>query len=138
MNYTVLSNEGPYDRDSIQLCIKEILLALSRCLFIKKSVHLDFCEVGRVIVKDSKIHMKFFRNFIKQLDIDGELENVFRPQTAQSDLSIMTTPSLSRSCSSSDHILPRLIFFFSSMLIGLLFYQVAHQGIIQHPLVLWV
>lgn len=109
LNYTILSNEGSYDRDSIQLCVKEILLTMSRCLFTQKGVHLDFCEVGRVIVKDSRIHMKFFRSFIKQLDINGELENVFKLHSPQSDLSIMTTPVSTRSCSSDHILLPRYL-----------------------------
>lgn len=111
LNYTVLSNEGPYNRDSLQLCIKEILLALSRRLFARKNVYLDFCEVGRVIVKGSKIQVKFFRSFIKQLDFNdsGELEAAFRPRTAQSEVSIMTNPSPLRSCTSSEHILPRYV-----------------------------
>lgn len=104
LNYSVLSNEGPYSRDSFQLCIKEILLAMSRCLFAKKNVHLDFCDVGRLIVKDSKIQMKFFRNFIRQLDFNGDLESAFRPRTAQSEASIMTNPSPCR-----EDILPKYV-----------------------------
>ena len=106
MNYSVLSNEGSCSRDSAELCIKEILLATSHCLFARKSIQLDFCNVGRLFVKDSKVKMKFFRDFIKQLDVDGELEKVFRPQTAQSDISIMSNPFPPRT-STADNFLPR-------------------------------
>lgn len=74
---------------------------MSRCLFAKKNVHLDFCDVGRLTVKDSRIQMRFFRNFIRQLDFNGDLESVFRPRTAQSEVSIMTNPS------PCQHILPK-------------------------------
>lgn len=104
LNYTVVSNEGSYNRDSVQLCVKEILSAMSRCLSVRKSINLDFIEVGRVIVKDSKIQMKFFRDFIRQFDSNGELEDLFRLQTTRSEMSIMTNPMLR---TSSDQFLPR-------------------------------
>lgn len=118
LNYSVLSNEGPYSRDLLQLCIKEILLAMSRCLFAKRNVHLDFYEVGRVIIKDSKVQMKFFRSFINQLDCSGELANSFRPVTAQSVVSIMTNP---RSSTSSGYILPRY-YYSKGLIIDLTFF----------------
>lgn len=101
LNYSVLSKEGPYSRDSVELCIKEIILAMSRCLCVKKSIQMDFFNVGRLLIQDSQVKFKFFRNFIKQLDFNGELENVFRPCTTQSSLSIMTNPS--------DSFLPRYV-----------------------------
>ena len=107
LNYTVLSNEGSYNRDSVELCIKEILSAMSRCLSVRKSIHLDFIDVGRVIIKDSKVQVKFFRDFIKQLDYNGELEDIFRLQTTQSEMSVMTNPILPHSSTSSDQFLPR-------------------------------
>jgi hypothetical protein len=85
---------------------------MSRCLFAKKNVHLDFCHVGRIVVKDSKIQMKFFRKFIRELDVNDDLESVFRPQTAQSDMSIMTDPSPCQSYFSSvDYTLPKYVCF---------------------------
>lgn len=108
MNYSAISSEESYSRDTTELCIKEILLAVSHCLFTRKGVQLDFYNVGRLFVKDSRAKMKFFRDFIKQLDIDGELENAFRPQTAQSDISIMSNPFPPRSSTAdSSSFLPR-------------------------------
>lgn len=106
LNYSTISHEGSFSRDSTELCIKEILLAISHWLFTKKSIQLDFCNVGRLIVRDSKVKMKFFRDFIRQLDVDGELENIFRPQTTQSDISIMSNPYPSQS-STAKNFLPR-------------------------------
>lgn len=108
LNFTVISNEGPFSRDSVELCVREILLSMSRCLFEKKTVQLDFYKVGRLFTQNSKIKMKFFRDFIKKLDFNGELESIFRPRTAQSELSIMTNPFLSRPTTSANpSILPR-------------------------------
>lgn len=96
LNYTALSNEGPYNRDSLQSCVKEILLTLSQCLFGGKNIHLDFYEVGRIIIKDSRIQMKFFHNFINELDFNtnGELEKAFSGGTRRSwsEMSIITNP----------------------------------------------
>lgn len=96
LNYTALSNEGPYSRDSLQSCVKEILLTLSRCLFAGKNIHLDFYEIGRIIIKDLRIQMKFFRNFIKELDFNtnGELEDAFSggSRRSWSKMSVVTNP----------------------------------------------
>ena len=100
LNYTVLSNESSYSRDALQSCIKEILLSMSHSLFTRKNIRLDFCEVGRIVVRDSKIQMKFFRNFVKEL---GELQNAFRLNTAKSEIS----PLRSRLSTASEYSLPR-------------------------------
>lgn len=107
LNYSVLSNELSCSRDSVELCVKEILLAMSRCLFARRSVQLDFYNIGRLVVQDSKVKMKFFRDFIKQLDFNEELGGEIRPQTTQSEISIMTNPYPSSRLATSDHILPR-------------------------------
>ena len=106
LNYSMLAKDGTYSRDSVELCIKEILLAMSHYLFTRKSVQLDFCGVGRLFVKELRVKMKFFRDFIRKLDVDGKLENVFRPQSTKSDISVMTNPFPSR-CTTTDNFLPR-------------------------------
>lgn len=105
LNFTAISREGSYSRDMIELCIKEVLLAMSRCLFSKRSVQLDFYAVGRLVIKSSSAKMAFFQDFIKKLDFNEELESIFRFPTFQS-VSVMTNPFPSRLNTSSDH-LPR-------------------------------
>ena len=102
LNFTAISREGSYSRDTIELCIKEVLLAMSRCLFSKKSVQLDFYAVGRLIIKSSIAKMAFFHDFIKKLDFNEELESIFRLPTFRS-ASIMTNSLPSRLSALTDH-----------------------------------
>ncbi len=107
LNYTVISNETHFNRDSVELCIKEIVLAISRCISSKGHVQLDFNEVGRLSINGARAKTKFFRAFINMMDGSGQLENAFRPHTAESEMSLMTNPVQPRLSTSSGLALPR-------------------------------
>lgn len=94
LNYSVLSNETAFSRDTVELCIKEILLAMSHCLFSQKNIQLDFCKIGRLFIREKKAKMKFYLNFIRQLHSSAELEQLFRPLTDQSEMSIMSSSTV--------------------------------------------
>lgn len=95
LNFTILANQTPFNRDTVETCVKEVLQALSRSLAAKKSVEFDFNGIGRLSIQDGKVKMKFFREFILTLDSTGEMESAFRPDTAFSELSIMSRPRTS-------------------------------------------
>lgn len=108
LNFTVLSNETPFNRDTVETCIHEVVQAMSRMLAAKGSVQLDFCNIGRLFIRENKVKMRFFREFITQLDSSGEMESAFRPGTAQTELSIMSDPSFSRPGTQA-LVLPRIV-----------------------------
>ena len=107
LNYSTLSKQTLFSRDLVEMCFKEILLAMSRCLNARRNIQLDFNRVGRLLICDTKAKMKFFHDFIKKLDVSGELENAFRTHTTQSEMSIMTNPIPSRLSTASALTLPR-------------------------------
>lgn len=73
LNYTALSCATPYERDAIELCIKEVLLALNRSVAAKKNIEFTFVGIGRLQIRDGRAKMKFFRNFINSMDGSGSL-----------------------------------------------------------------
>lgn len=109
LNFTVLSNESPFNRDTVEMCIKDILLSLSRSLATKKSIQLDFGKVGRLLINEGRVKMRFFRDFVASLDSSGGLENAFRPDTTNSVLSIMSNPGTPRPSTSGTVILPKSV-----------------------------
>lgn len=112
MNFTVLSNRTPFDRDTVEMCVKEVLQALGRSLAAKKNIQFDFGNIGRLIFQEGRAKMRFFREFITSLDTSGEMESAFHPDgtRGQSELSIMSNPSTPRpSTTTSVLTLPRIV-----------------------------
>ena len=81
LNYTTLSNGTPWGRTTVETCIHELLQAVSRCLGAGKTVELDFTGLGRLLVKEKKVKMKFFKEFIRSMDTSGSMENAFVSET---------------------------------------------------------
>ena len=83
---------------------------MSRLLAANGNVQFDLAHIGRLLIRESKVKMRFYREFIAALDSSGDLEHAFRPDTAHSVLSIMTNPSTPRSgTSSSKLVLPKIV-----------------------------
>ena len=61
----------------VETCVRELLLCLSRLLAMGKTVELDFTGVGRLLLREKKVKMKFFKEFIRSLDNSGSIETNF-------------------------------------------------------------
>ncbi len=85
LNYTAVCNGTTFTRDTVELAIKELLLSLSYCLYQGRNIQLEFPEIGKVCIREKKVKMKFFLDFIRHLDKNGELEQYFRPSTSWLD-----------------------------------------------------
>lgn len=121
LNYTVVANYSPYDRDTVEMCVKEVLHTLSYVVGMGKSVELPFVSIGKLVVRDGRAKMKFFRDFIHQLDSSGQLEDAFlhqRSATAMSTISMQSEASiisnragsvLSRPGTTGSVVLPRIV-----------------------------
>ena len=99
----------PFDRDTVELCVKEVLQAMGRSLAARKNIQFDFSNIGRLVILDRKAKMRFFRDFIASLDTSGEMEYAFRPDTAQSVLSIMSNPCTPRPSTTNTLTLPHIV-----------------------------
>ena len=73
LNFAALSFESPFDRDTMETCIREILNAVQRAIGAKRHVELTFSGIGKLSIRDSKVKMKFFKEFITQMDGSGKL-----------------------------------------------------------------
>ena len=77
LNYTAVSNNTQWERGTVEMCVREILQCLSHLLATGKTVELDFTGVGRLLMREKKIKMKFFKEFIRSLDTSGSTERAF-------------------------------------------------------------
>lgn len=107
LNYAALSFESPFDRDTVENCVREILGAVSRGVSGKKNVELTFTGIGRLTVRDSRVKMRFYKEFINQMDGTGKLLDSMQNRPGTVD-SVMSDRAPSRPASSTTVILPKI------------------------------
>ncbi|XP_052618581.1 coiled-coil domain-containing protein 81 [Peromyscus californicus insignis] len=89
LNFVMISLEGPFNRDTIEGCVKETLLFLSRSISVKQNVEFTFKGIGVLSIRDSKVKMRFSKDFLCTMDGSGTLTKALanRPGTMDSVLS---------------------------------------------------
>ncbi|XP_029424740.1 coiled-coil domain-containing protein 81 isoform X3 [Nannospalax galili] len=89
LNFVMISLEGPFNRDTVEGCVKETLLFLSRSISVKQNVEFTFKGIGVLVIKDSKVKMRFYKDFLCTVDGSGTLTKALanRPGTVDSVLS---------------------------------------------------
>ncbi|XP_074648110.1 coiled-coil domain-containing protein 81-like isoform X2 [Tubulanus polymorphus] len=105
LNFSALAAESPFDRDTVESCVKEVLLALNRSVASKRNVEFTFNGIGRLQLKESKVKMKFYKEFLNSMDGSGRLVESLKNRPGTCD-SVMTDRPLTRS-SNNTLILPR-------------------------------
>ncbi|XP_005995209.1 coiled-coil domain-containing protein 81 [Latimeria chalumnae] len=102
LNFAALAIESLFDRDTVEGCVKETLYILSRTIFAKRNVEFTFSGIGVLIIKEDKVKMKFFKDFISSMDGSGNLLKALsnRPGTCDSVMSTVENPLL-RPCTSN-------------------------------------
>ncbi|XP_018408742.1 PREDICTED: coiled-coil domain-containing protein 81 [Nanorana parkeri] len=102
LNFIALSFSCSYNRDTIEGCVRETLCVFSRSVATKQNVEFSFKGIGTLIIRDQKVKMKFYKDFVNSTDGTGSLVKSLsnRPGTADSVMSSGEDPSLRpRSCS---------------------------------------
>ncbi|CAH6792621.1 coiled-coil domain-containing protein 81 [Phodopus roborovskii] len=89
LNFVMISLEGPFNRDTIEGCVKETLLFLSRSISVKQNVEFTFKGIGVLSIRDGKVKMRFYKDFLCTMDGSGTLTKALanRPGTMDSVLS---------------------------------------------------
>ncbi|XP_071497427.1 coiled-coil domain-containing protein 81-like [Diadema antillarum] len=107
LNFAMLSNETPFDRDTVEGCVREVLQALSRAVQAKRNVEFTFVGIGRLTIRDGKVKMKFYKDFLNMMDGSGHLIDALRnrPDTADS---VMSRASVFRPMTGGTLVLPRI------------------------------
>ncbi|KAJ8003703.1 hypothetical protein DPEC_G00151070 [Dallia pectoralis] len=73
LNFTALSVGGPFERDVVEGCVRETLLVLLRTVVTGRSVLFTFPGIGELSFRQSKVKMKFYRDFVTTMDGSGRL-----------------------------------------------------------------
>ena len=68
-----MAHESPFDRDTVESCVREILGSVNRTANTRKNVELVFSGIGRLSIRDSKVKMRFYKEFINQMDGSGKM-----------------------------------------------------------------
>lgn len=73
LNFASVSYESPFDRDTVERCVREIIRATSLAIAAKRNVELCFSGVGRLTIRERRVKMKFYKEFINHMDSSGVL-----------------------------------------------------------------
>ncbi|KAM6979921.1 coiled-coil domain-containing protein 81-like [Aplochiton taeniatus] len=73
LNFTALSVESSYDRDTVEGCVRETILLLQRALSSQSSVNFTFRGIGVLSIRNNKVRMKFYKDFVSSVDGSGKL-----------------------------------------------------------------
>ena len=73
LNFSSISFESPFDRDTVESCCKEIIHSVAHALASKRNIELCFSGIGRLTIRDSRVKMKFYKDFINEMDSSGKL-----------------------------------------------------------------
>ncbi|XP_036898800.1 coiled-coil domain-containing protein 81 isoform X1 [Sturnira hondurensis] len=89
LNFAMISLAGSFNRDTVEGCVKETLLFLSRSISIKKNVEFIFKGIGVLVIRDGRVKMRFLKDFLLKMDGSGALAKALanRPGTVDSVLS---------------------------------------------------
>ncbi|XP_044297779.1 coiled-coil domain-containing protein 81 [Varanus komodoensis] len=100
LNFIVLSLEGPFNREIVEGCIRETLLSFSRSIASKQTVEFTFKGIGVLVIRDNRVKMKFYKDFLQAMDGSGTLLKALsnRPGTGDSVLSAREASPHSRAC----------------------------------------
>ncbi|KAM6158549.1 coiled-coil domain-containing protein 81-like [Rhynchocyon petersi] len=89
LNFTMLSVDLPFTRDIVEGCVRETLLFLSRTISTEQSMEFTFKGIGVLVIRESKVKMRFYKDFLSTVDGSGDLVKALtnRPGTVDSVLS---------------------------------------------------
>lgn len=106
LNYSAVAQETAFTRDDVEQCVKHILQVMNRSVQSRKNVEFTFTTIGKMQIRDSKVKMKFFKDFIANFEESGKIieDMQNRPGTCDSVISRNELPRTSRNTC----LLPRL------------------------------
>ncbi|KAM6158619.1 coiled-coil domain-containing protein 81-like [Rhynchocyon petersi] len=89
LNFNMLSVDLPFTRDIVEGCVRETLLFLSCTISTEQSVEFTFKGIGVLVIRESKVKMRFYKDFLSTVDGSGNLVKALtnRPGTVDSVLS---------------------------------------------------
>ncbi|XP_069747006.1 coiled-coil domain-containing protein 81-like isoform X2 [Narcine bancroftii] len=109
LNFTFLALESPYDRDTVEGCVKETLQIMNHYIASNRDVYFTFKDIGVLTIQNNKVKMKFYREFLNAMDGSGNIVKAIsnRPGTADSIKSVKDACSL-RPATTNSVLFPRI------------------------------
>lgn len=107
LNFAALAYESPFDRGMVESCVKECLGALSRSVSSKRNVEFAFAGIGRLQIRENKVKMKFYKDFLNSMDGSGKLVDALQNRPGTVD-SVMSDRSPSRPLTGQTIVLPKI------------------------------
>ncbi|CAF4632566.1 unnamed protein product [Rotaria sp. Silwood1] len=112
LNYFYIQTQSTYTRDQIEQCVKHVLQVFNRSVAAQRNVEFTFSRIGKLQIRDGKVKMRFFKDFVNAVDGNGGngakylFDNTCnRPQTCDS---VMSEREAARPPTASNVVLPRL------------------------------
>ncbi|CAF4291481.1 unnamed protein product [Rotaria socialis] len=112
LNYFYIQTQSSYTRDQIEQCVKHVLQVFNRSVAAQRNVEFTFSRIGKLQIRDGKVKMRFFKDFVNAVDGNGGNAGKYlfdnscnRPQTSDS---VMSEREAARPPTASNVVLPRL------------------------------
>ncbi|XP_068597719.1 coiled-coil domain-containing protein 81-like [Brachionichthys hirsutus] len=84
LNFMAVAQQASLGRDTVEGCIRETLVLLSRALAAEINVFLALSGIGVLYFKNNKVRMKFNQHFINAMDEKGHLLLAFKNRPGSS------------------------------------------------------
>ena len=78
LNYAAIAYETAFSRDDIESCVRHVLQVFNRSVASRKNVEFTFTAIGKLQIRDNKVKMKFFKDFVKSCDGSGKMVEEMR------------------------------------------------------------
>jgi len=110
LNYSELAVYCDMDRDSVELCVKEVVSAWAGAVARKTNVKFLFTGIGVLNIDNLNLKFKFFNSFIRRISRTDAIKTCLykRPGTADSIMSDISTLSAIDRPHTSTFCLPRM------------------------------
>jgi len=71
LNYFYIQTQSIYTRDQIEQCVKHVLQIFNRSIAAQRNVEFTFSRIGKLQIRDGKVKMRFFKDFVSAVDENG-------------------------------------------------------------------
>ena len=68
LNYFSIQTQSNYTRDQIEQCVKHVLQVFNRSVAARRNVEFTFSRIGKLLIRDGKVKMRFFKDFVHAVD----------------------------------------------------------------------
>jgi nucleoid DNA-binding protein len=75
LNYSSIAQETAFTRDDVDACVRHVLQVFNRSIQSGKNVEFKFNSIGQLTIRNGKIKMIFYKDFVNSCDASGKVVN---------------------------------------------------------------